>query len=149
MSPSHPHPGPGKAAPSAAPTDFAQIGGEKALRAIIETFVEHVVSDIMIGFMFQGVHRGRLVELEYQHAAAHLGAAVVYRGKNLAQAHARLRVAGGQFMRRRQILRESLQAHHVPEAIAARWIAYQDSLRPLITGDKDGACHGRHLGAKA
>lgn len=130
------------AATSSGPTAFEQMGGAPVLRAIIHSFVDAVVSDIMIGFMFQGVHRGRLIELEYQHAAAHLGADVAYRGKPLGAAHAKHRIAGGQFMRRRQLLREALEAHGVAGAICEGWLAYQDSLRPLITADPiGGACH--------
>lgn len=135
----------GKAGPQGV-TAFERLGGEPVLRAIITSFVDAVMSDIMIGFMFQGAHRGRLIELEYQHAAAYFGAAVVYRGRPLSQAHAKRRIAGGQFMRRRQLLRESLEAHQVPQTLAAPWLAYQDSLKHLITRDPSGVCHHPQLG---
>jgi hemoglobin len=122
------------------------LGGEAAVRAIVHTFVGRVVDDIMIGFMFAGVHRARLELLEYQHAAVFLDGPEVYRGRPLDKAHARFRIAGGQFARRRQILAETLQLHGVPEPLMHAWLAHQDSLRPLITQDGDGVCHGRRPG---
>lgn len=124
-------------------TAFERIGGEAALRAIIDDFVERVVHDLMIGFLFARIQKSRLKEMEYQHAAEHLGAGLVYRGRPLRDAHARHRIFGGQFMRRRQILLEVLLAHGVPEDIRHAWIATQDALRGQITGDAGSSCEGK------
>ena len=59
---------------------FERLGGEPALRAIIDDFVDRVFDDIMIGFFFRNADRRRIKELEYQHAAEHLGGPVRYRG---------------------------------------------------------------------
>ena len=89
-------------------TMFERIGGEPALRAIIDEFVDKIVDDIMIGFFFRGIDRQRLKLLEYQHAAEHLGGPVQYEGRPLRQAHAKHRIMGGQFARRKELLRKTL-----------------------------------------
>ena len=124
-------------------TLYEQLGGESKLRAIIARFVNRMVHDVMIGFLFRQVNHSRLAELEFQHAAAFLGAPIQYRGRPLDAAHQRHSIAGGQFARRRQILKEVLAEHNVSPDIQDAWLAHVDSLRHLITGDANSACHGR------
>jgi hemoglobin len=124
-------------------TLYEQLGGERKLRAIIDRFVQRVTEDIMIGFFFRNFDIDRLREMEFQHAAEFLGADIQYTGRTLGAAHRRHRIAGGQFARRRQILKEALDEHQVDPAIRDAWLAHVDSLRPLITGDDDSTCHGR------
>ena len=121
-------------------TAFERIGGEPALRAIIEDFVGRVFGDIMIGFHFRNANQARVTEMEYQHAAEHLGAPVTYGGRPLKKAHAPHRIMGGQFERRKKILSDVLQAHEVPEDIRDAWLEYTESLRDEITTDAGSEC---------
>ncbi len=121
-------------------TAFEELGGEPALRAIIEDFVDQCFDDVMIGFMFQRANRDRIKRFEYEHAAAHLGAGIEYGGREIGQAHARHRIMGGQFMRRLQILKDVLAKHEVSDAIRGEWIARHEALRGAVTGDKGSEC---------
>ena len=121
-------------------SDFERIGGEPALRAIIDEFVDRVFDDIMIGFHFRNASRERLREMEYQHAAEHLGGGVKYEGKPLRAAHAPHRIMGGQFERRKKILSDVLVEHGVDEGVRARWLAHVESLRDEITSDAGSEC---------
>jgi hypothetical protein len=47
---------------------------------------------------------------------------------------------GGHFARRKQILKETLESHAVPEAIRAAWLEHTETLRPLITGQAGSEC---------
>jgi hemoglobin len=121
---------------------FERIGGEAALRAIIDDFVARTTSDVMIGFLFARVDQARLRQMEYEHAAEHLGGGVVYTGRTLRAAHAAHRIMGGHFARRREILRQTLVAHRVPEDVIADWLRHVDSLRGEITPDVGSECAG-------
>lgn len=123
-------------------TLFDELGGEPALRAVIDDFVGRVFGDMMIGFFFRNADRRRIAELEYQHAAEHLGGPVKYRGKPLAQAHRPHRIMGGQFNRRRELLKKTLVDHGAPERVIAAWLAHNETLRGEITGDRSGECIG-------
>ena len=123
-------------------SSFEQLGGEPKLRAIIDDFVDRCFDDTMIGFLFARADRNRIKRFEYEHAANHLGAPIDYSGRPLDQAHGPHRIFGGQFARRRQILIETLRDHGVPQAVSDAWIAHQDSLRALITKDRDSNCRG-------
>ena len=119
---------------------FERLGGEPALRAIIDDFVDRIFDDIMIGFFFRNADRRRIKELEYQHAAELLGGPVAYRGRPMREAHAAHPIMGGQFARRKRILEEALIAHAVPEDIRVAWLAHTESLRAQITGNRGDDC---------
>jgi len=121
---------------------FEQLGGEAKLRAIIDDFVDRCFADAMIGFLFARADRERIKRFEYEHAASHLGGPVEYGGRPLDQAHRPHRIFGGQFDRRRKILIDTLRDHQAPQAVIDTWIAHQDSLRSLITKDRDSSCQG-------
>ena len=121
-------------------TLFDRLGGEPKLRAIIETFIDKVFDDRMIGFFFRNSSRERIKSMEYQLAASFLGAAIQYQGRPLDKVHAKHPIMGGQFARRRQILKETLELYQVPVEIKEAWLAHTDRLRPLITPDQGSDC---------
>ncbi len=110
------------------------------MRRIIGDFMDRVFADRMIGFFFRNADKDRIKELEYQLAAAFLGAEVKYHGRPLAQAHARHPIMGGHFARRKQILKETLDAHDVPEFIKTAWLQHTENLRALITSQTGSDC---------
>jgi hemoglobin len=116
---------------------YERIGGEKALRTIIEDFVGRVFDDVMIGFFFRNASRERIAEMEFQHAAEFLGSPIRYAGRPLDRAHAPHRIMGGQFDRRKKILTDVLRAHGVPEDIERAWLEHTESLRGAITGARE------------
>ncbi|MET0501396.1 MAG: group 1 truncated hemoglobin [Candidatus Binatia bacterium] len=119
---------------------FEQLGGERQLRMVIDSFIDNVFADRMIGFFFRNADRQRIKNMEYQLAAHFLGAPVEYQGRPLDQVHAKHPIMGGHFARRRQILKETLDVYRVPEAVKEAWLAHTDALRPLITPEKDSGC---------
>ena len=123
-------------------SDYERIGGEAGLRALIRDFVGTVFDDVMIGFFFRRASRARIEEMEYQHAAEFLGANLVYQGRPLDQAHRAHPIMGGQFARRKQLLREAMERHNVPADISTRWLDHTESLREAITGDPGDECLG-------
>ena len=122
------------------PTYYERLGGEPALRAIIDDFVARMFGDLMIGFFFRDATPKRIAELEFQHAAQFLGAPIEYKGRPLRVAHQKHPIMGGHFARRTQLLRQTLDAHGVPADIHSAWIAHVESLRPEITAQPDGQC---------
>ena len=122
------------------PSLFELAGGEPGLRRVIDRFVDRVFVDVMIGYLFRAADRARVKQKEYEHAAAQLGGPVTYTGRPLAQAHAPHRIRGGQFMRRLEILRSTLEELGAPERVKQHWLDKTLELRPLITDDEGGRC---------
>ena len=121
-------------------TLYQKLGGEASLRQIIDTFIDRVFSDRMIGFFFRSANKERIKELEFQLTARVLGADIEYQGRPLDKAHAKHPIMGGQFMRRLQILRETLEHYAVPVEVREAWLSHTESLRPLITQDAGSDC---------
>ena len=121
-------------------TLFDRLGGETKLREIIETFIDRVFEDRMIGFFFRNADRARIKELEYQLAAGFLGADIHYQGRPLAKVHSNHPIMGGHFARRRQILKETLESFQVPEEIQTVLLTHTDQLRPQITPESGSDC---------
>jgi hemoglobin len=119
---------------------FDRLGGEQELKAIVDTFIDKVFADRMIGFFFRHADRQRIKGMEYQLAAEFLGAPVTYQGRPLDQVHAKHPIMGGHFARRRQILKETLDLYKVPAVVKDAWLAHTDALRPLITPERDSDC---------
>lgn len=123
-----------------APSAFERLGGEAALRPIIDRFVDRVVSDTMIGFFFRSVDIAELKRREYEFAAAHLGGPVRYTGRPLGEAHGRHPILGGQFNRRLKILENTLLEFNVPEEVRRAWLEHNARLRSVITRDHGDEC---------
>ena len=124
----------------ARPALFDRIGAEK-LRAVIEDFYARIFDDVMIGFLFAGKDRRRLIDKEYELTARLLGApGVTYTGRPMREAHARSPILGGHFERRLEILRQTLAAHAVDPEVVASWIDHTLALRAQITPDKGSEC---------
>ena len=121
-------------------TLYEMLGGESKLRAIIDTFVDRVCDDVMIGFFFSQIDRGHLKKMEFQFAAGFLGADIVYEGRPLGEAHRKHPIMGGQFARRKKILQEVLEEMNVPESISDAWLVHTEKLRGQITGDAGSDC---------
>src|SRR5512134_2062353 len=103
------------------PELFDKIGPER-LRAVIEDFYSRIFGDVMIGFLFEGKDRQRLIDKEYEMTAKFLGADIAYTGKPLREAHARSPILGGHFERRLELLRQTLAAHAVDPEVVTAWI---------------------------
>jgi truncated hemoglobin YjbI len=121
-------------------TLFDELGGEPALRRIIDRFVDREFDDVMIGFFFRKAKRERVKAKEYEFAARHLGASIAYTGRPIGEAHAAHPIMGGQFMRRLELLKLTLEELGVPEHIRQHWIEHTEKLRPLVTRDSGGRC---------
>ena len=52
---------------------FDEMGGEPALRRLIERFIDRVYGDVMIGYLFRNADRARIKEKEYEHALSSTG----------------------------------------------------------------------------
>jgi hemoglobin len=118
---------------------FDQIG-EAKLRAVLTDFYARVFGDVMIGFLFDGKDRQRLIDKEYEFTAGFLGADVAYTGRPMRTAHAGSPILGGHFERRLQLLRETLRDHAVAGGVAQAWIDHSLALRSQITRDKGSEC---------
>ncbi len=131
---------PPEGGPVRGPELFAKIGGPK-LREVVTDFYSRIFGDLMIGFLFEGKDRARLIDKEWELAATMLGApGVKYTGRAMRAVHAQSPIFGGHFERRLQILRETLRDHGIDPAVQRVWIEHTQALRSQITRDQGSEC---------
>ena len=132
---------------------FDRLGGESTLRAILSDFYQRVFDDVMIGYMFIGQDRARLIDREYEYTAHFLGADIEYRGRTMGQAHRKHHIGRGHFERRFKILEETLDSHNVPQDVRALWLQHTRDLAAAVMGpaskrddcDPDDAESSKHM----
>lgn len=115
---------------------------KETLQKILEDFYDRVFADTMIGFYFHGRDKQRLIEKELELTLAIFGESINYSGKPIKETHLALRIMGGHFDRRNQILIETITDHGLPSEEAKIWIEHSKKMRHLITRDKKGDCFG-------
>jgi truncated hemoglobin YjbI len=119
---------------------FDALGGAAVLRAIIDRFVDRLFDDIMVGYLFRAADRNRVKAKEYEFAARHLGAGIEYTGRPIADAHRVHRITHGQFMRRLELLKQTLAAFEVSAEVSRHWLEHTLSLEAEITNLAVDSC---------
>jgi hemoglobin len=118
-------------------TDWERLGGEDGVRAAVGAFVGRFFDDPIIGYLFEGRDRERIVRHEVELASLHLGGGLGYKGRGIGSTHAPLRINRGQFRRRLAIVRQVLLQHGAPDDVVDRWIAHERRLESVITDGTD------------
>lgn len=114
--------------------------GEDLVRRTVDTFVDRIMDDAMIGFHFRGVDRARLKQLEFEHMARVLGATIPYTGRALHSAHKKHDIRMGQFNRRKMILINSMNAHGWPDTVVKMVTEATDNNVHEIVGKENSEC---------
>ena len=122
---------------------YEELGGLEKLQEIINTFVDRLFDDIMIGFFFRKADKERIKEKEFEFAAEFLGADIQYTGQALPEAHKKHMIMGGQFSRRKQILKETLEEYNVPKHIVDALLHHTELFRMTIAKTKNSDCNFR------
>ena len=117
-----------------------EIGGLETLKKIVDTFIEKVFNDVMIGFFFRKADKARVKEKEFEFLANFLGADIKYTGEPLAKAHEKHNIMGGQFSRRKQILKETLELYNVNKDLIEKIMEHTENFRMIISKTKDSSC---------
>ncbi len=115
---------------------YEQIG-EDRLKAIVERTYIAAFEDPMIGYLFLGKSRERIVEMQLKFLKARFGGPKEYLssgGKDLATAHRGLGLRKGHFYRRLVLLEEAMQAENLPGALRDDWIKWEKRFESLILG---------------
>jgi truncated hemoglobin YjbI len=117
---------------------YDDMGGEAALRAVLRTLYDRLFDDVMVGFLFAGKDKERLIEHQLWFTARFLGGPSRYEGKSIPDAHATLPLLPGHFDRRHHLLKQALAQHQVPAHVAEEWLKVDLSLKTAVlrTGEE-------------
>ena len=135
----HPETHPKTQTNTASETDlFELVGGLEGLTTLLSDFYERVFRDPMIGYLFMGQDKARLVQREVEWTAKRFGATLAYEGRPLREAHARHPIRRGHFHRRNQLLKDVLRDHHTHPLVVEAWVSHSEALEAAILGRAAG-----------
>jgi truncated hemoglobin YjbI len=106
--------------------------GEAGVRAALAVLYDRMFVDPIVGFLFEGKDKARIVEAQVALTCAFLGGPQRYTGKPLPEAHASLPLLPGHFDRRHHLLGQVLQELGVPEEARAVWLQVDAGLRSSV-----------------
>jgi len=109
-------------ASTAKQTLFDKLGGLPTLERVHKRFYDRIYAHPWLKGFFEA-HEQAAIELrQTQFMAEKFGADIRYPGMELELAHRRMYISEELLTLRRELLRESLEEEHVPEALITRWL---------------------------
>ncbi len=111
---------------------YEAIGGEAAVRAVLQRLYDLLFVDPIVGFLFEGKDKAHIVEEQLALTCSFLGGPQRYAGKPLPEAHAKLPLLPGHFDRRHHVLRQVLDELAVPPAVREAWLRIDEGLRTSV-----------------
>jgi hemoglobin len=111
---------------------YDDLGGEPKLREILQALYDKLFADRMVGFLFAGHDKAKLVEHQVWFTASFLGGPNRYEGRPLPEAHAALPLLPGHFDRRHHLLKKILEEKHAPVHVAMAWLKIDTSLKTAV-----------------
>ena len=113
-------------------------GGEEGVRRVLRDLYDAMFEDAMVGFLFAGKDKQKLVEHQVWFTARFLGGPQDrYTGRPLPETHASLPLLPGHFDRRHHLLKQMLEKHRMPEHVKNEWLRIDENLRTSVL--KSGA----------
>lgn len=110
------------------------------LKLIVNKFVDTMFNDVMIGFFFSKADKQRVKEKEFEFLANFLGFEIEYSGDPIPEVHQKHRIMGGQFSRRKQILKETFEQFQVDPEIIEKIMDHTEKFRMTISKSKNSDC---------
>lgn len=111
---------------------YYQLGGQKAIKAVVDEFYRRMLEDEVVNEVFKGVDMDRLRAHQAAFLAYALGGPVEYDGKTLREAHKGYRISFAQYERALKHLRDTLDSFNVPVEAQVKVEAFLRSVKPFI-----------------
>ncbi|WP_435156293.1 group I truncated hemoglobin [Haladaptatus sp. DFWS20] len=115
-----------------AQTVYQDIGGEEAVRAVVDDFYDRVLADEQLVPYFEGMEMSELRAHQVQFISAVAGGPVEYTGDDMREAHSHLDIDEKDFDAVGRYLQSALQTNGVDdqnvEAIMAQVVALKDPI---------------------
>jgi hemoglobin len=113
-------------------TAYERIGGEAAVRSVLTKLYDSLFEDPIVGFLFAGKDKLRIVEQQVVFTCRFLGGPQRYVGKSLPEAHSTLPLLPGHFDRRHFLLAQLLEKEGIAADIRSAWLTIDEGLRGSV-----------------
>ena len=112
---------------------ITRLGGFSQLIEILDEFYTRLLADILVGYLFKQFDRQKLIRDQAEFVNRSLGGPHRdYEPRNLKQIHRPLKITGGHFDRRHQILKDVLDQFEVESDIKKMWLDLDLKFKAVI-----------------
>ncbi len=123
--------------PAAAPELYDRLGGQKAVVAVVEDFVNRVAADTRINLRFINTDIPRLKSLLVEFVCMATGGPCRYSGVDMETSHAGMELVDAEFVALVEDLTATLDTFKVPAKEKGELLGALGPLQPLIVAPKD------------
>jgi hemoglobin len=120
--------------PSEDNTLFARLGGQPAINAVVDEFVETTGSDPRISQYFTNVDKEKLKASMYVHVCSITGGGCTYEGKSMLEAHTGMKLSQADFDAFMDDLSKTLTKLKVPEPQSGEVVAAFRGMQADVVG---------------
>ena len=120
--------------PSADNTLFARLGGQAAINAVVDEFVEMTGTDPRISQYFTNVDKEKLKSSMYVHVCSITGGGCTYEGKSMLEAHTGMKLSQADFDAFMDDLAKTLNKLKVPEPQQGEVVAAFRGMQADVVG---------------
>ncbi len=125
---------PAPQAAHAGPSLYERLGGQPAVRMVVDTFVTRVVADSRINAFFRGIDVDTFKQLLAEQICQASGGPCIYSGRPMERAHKGMHITNAQFDALVEDLSGALDANHVGATEKSQLLAILGGLRGQIVG---------------
>ena len=123
---------------------YESIGGEARVREVLQALYDRLFEDPIVGFLFEGKDKARIVTAQVAFTCQFLGGPQTYEGTPLPRAHAPLPLLPGHFDRRHRVLEQVLDDCGVPSEVKRVWLQIDQALRSSVLASAEEAREKTH-----
>jgi hemoglobin len=113
---------------------YYRLGGQKAIRAVVEEFYRRMLEDELVNEAFRGIDMDRLRNHQTAFLSYALGGPVEYDGRTLREGHKGLNITSEQYERMIRIMNDTLRTFNVADEDRVKIEAFLRSVKPFVVG---------------
>ena len=122
---------------------FDQLGGFPTLKKVHKTFYDKLYAHPWLKGFFKDLEQELIESQQTYFMASIMGGPQQYMGKYPVKAHMHLYITDEMFKIRQNILRESIQEHHISDDLAEQWINKDYAFYNVVVKDSLEDCEQR------
>ena len=98
-------------------TLYNKLGGEPALKAVVDKFYEFMLADPIVNYFFESIDMNKQRQRQFQFLTLVTGGPNIYEGTDMKAAHAKYKIGKKEFDQTWKHLEDSLTFHKVDPAL--------------------------------
>jgi hemoglobin len=113
---------------------YYKLGGQKAIKAVVEEFYRRMLEDELVNELFKGIDMNRLKAHQTAFLSYALGGPVEYDGRTLREGHKGINITSEHYERMIRIMNDTLKTFNVSTDDRIKIESFLRSVKPFVVG---------------